>query len=57
MTLPPVVYAEGAIGSVLHEHDEEVDEYREAIAGLRAVALTAQGTRDLLVRIAKEHTA
>ncbi|WP_157184567.1 DUF5753 domain-containing protein [Nocardia niigatensis] len=57
MTLPPVVYAEGAIGSVLHEHDEEINEYREAIAGLRAVALTAQDTRDFLVRIAKEHAA
>lgn len=57
MTLPPVVYAEGAIGSVFHEHDAEVDEYRRAIAGLRAVALTTRDTSDLVIRVAKEYAA
>ncbi len=57
MTLPPVVYAEGAIGTTFHEHSEEVNQYRQAIEGLRAVALTEQGTRDMVSRIAKEYAA
>lgn len=57
MALPPVVFAEGAIGSVFHEHDEEVNEYRRAIDGLRAVALSPDDTRDLVVRTAKEYAA
>ncbi|MRH89305.1 hypothetical protein GFY24_17930 [Nocardia sp. SYP-A9097] len=56
-TLPTMVYAEGAIGSVFHEHDEEVNQYRQAIDGLRAVALGEQGTRDLVMKIAKEYAA
>lgn len=57
MTLPPVIYAEGAVGSVFHEHDDEVSQYEQAIAGLRAVALATGGTRDLVNRVAKEYLA
>ncbi|WP_235948045.1 DUF5753 domain-containing protein [Nocardia terrae] len=57
LTLPTVVYAEGAIGSVFHEHDEEVDRYRQAIEAIRTVALGKQDTRDLVVKIAKEFAA
>ncbi|MFJ4649678.1 DUF5753 domain-containing protein [Nocardia sp. NPDC088792] len=56
-TLPAIVYAEGAIGSVFHEHEEEVGQFRQAIEGLRAVALARQDTRDLVMKIAKEHGA
>ncbi|WP_327146975.1 helix-turn-helix domain-containing protein [Nocardia sp. NBC_01327] len=55
--LPTMVYAEGAIGSVFHEQDEEVSQYRQAIEGLRAVALNEQDTEDLMMKIAKEHAA
>lgn len=57
IVLPPMVYAEGAVGSVFHEQDDEVGIYAQAIEGLRAVALTEARTRDLVSRIAKEHTA
>ncbi|MEU0540313.1 DUF5753 domain-containing protein [Nocardia sp. NPDC005978] len=57
LTLPPVVYAEGAIGSTFHEHSEEVDQYRQAVEGLRAVALSDEHTRDLVLSIAKEYAA
>lgn len=57
MTLPPVVFAEGAVGTVFHERAEEVNEYRDAIVGLRQVALSAQDTKGLLIRIAEEHMA
>lgn len=55
LTLPTVVYAEGAIGSVFHEHDDEVNRYRQAIEDIRAVALGKQDTRDLVMKIAKEY--
>ncbi|WP_405490197.1 helix-turn-helix domain-containing protein [Nocardia sp. NBC_00511] len=57
LALPTVVYAEGAIGSVFHEHDEEVNRYRQAIEGIRAVALGKQDTRNLVLEIAKEYAA
>lgn len=57
MVLPPVVYAEGAVGSVFHEHGDEVSQYEQAIEALRAVASTEEGTRDLVLRIAKEYAA
>lgn len=55
MTLPPFVYAEGAIGSVFHEQDDEVGLYERAIEAMRAVALTEEGTRDLVLRVAEEY--
>lgn len=57
ITLPPVVYAEGAIGSIFHEDADEVDQYRQAIDGMRVVALTEEGTRDFVFQTAKEYTA
>lgn len=56
-SLPSVVFAEGALGSTFHEHEEEVDEYHRAIDNLRAVALTEESSRDLLSRVAKEYAA
>lgn len=55
--LPPVIFAEGAIGSVFHEHQSEVGQYESAIERLRAVALTEESTRDLVWRTAKEYAA
>ncbi|MCU1645884.1 MAG: hypothetical protein JWN03_6159 [Nocardia sp.] len=57
MLLPPVVYAEGAIGSTFHEHEEEIGQYRQAIDGLRTVALTEGATRDLVAQVAKEYAS
>ncbi|NNH71396.1 XRE family transcriptional regulator [Nocardia uniformis] len=57
MVLPPLVYAEGAVGSVFHEHGDEVSQYEQAIDGLRAVALSEEDTRDLVLRAAKEYSA
>ncbi|QLY31183.1 DUF5753 domain-containing protein [Nocardia huaxiensis] len=57
LSLPPVVFVEGAIGSMFHEHADEVGQYQQAIDGLRAVALTEQGTRELLLQVAKEYAA
>ncbi|MFI1919323.1 helix-turn-helix domain-containing protein [Nocardia sp. NPDC020380] len=57
LTLPTVVYADGVIGSVFHEHEEDVNRYRQAIEDIRTVALTQQDTRDLVMKIAKEYAA
>ncbi|MRH93195.1 helix-turn-helix domain-containing protein [Nocardia sp. SYP-A9097] len=57
MPLPAVVFAEGALGSTFHEHEDEVNEYQQAIDNLRAVALTEEGSRDLMSRVAKEYAA
>lgn len=57
MPLPSVVFAEGALGSTFHEHEEEVDEYNQAIENLRTVALTEEGSRDLMFQVAKEYAA
>lgn len=57
MVLPPVVYAEGAIGSVFHEQVDEVGQFEQAIENLRAVALTEEGTRDLVNQVTKEYSA
>ncbi|WP_306358814.1 MULTISPECIES: DUF5753 domain-containing protein [unclassified Nocardia] len=55
MVLPPVVYAEGLIGSVFHEQASEVDVYERAITALRAVALTEEDTRTLVSQSIKEY--
>ncbi|MGV9409169.1 DUF5753 domain-containing protein [Nocardia sp. NPDC003693] len=55
MSLPPVVYAEGAIGSTFHEQREEVEQYQEAVDGLRAVSLGTEHTRQFVLDIAREY--
>ncbi|WP_330181479.1 helix-turn-helix domain-containing protein [Nocardia sp. NBC_01503] len=57
LALPTIVYAEGAIGSVFHEQAEEIDRYRQAIEGIRDVALERVDTRALVSKIAKECAA
>lgn len=54
---PPVVYLEGAFGALYHEQTDIIAQYREAIDALRAVALTEESTRDLVLTVAKEYVA
>ncbi|NKY55884.1 helix-turn-helix domain-containing protein [Nocardia flavorosea] len=51
---PPVVYAEGFIGDMYFEEPDVVQQFREAHANLRRVALTAQDSRQLLREKARE---
>lgn len=53
-TEPPVIYAEGYTGDMYFEDPDVVDQYRNAHAGLRRVALTAQESRQLLREKARE---
>ncbi|MVU76921.1 XRE family transcriptional regulator [Nocardia sp. ET3-3] len=57
IALPSVVFVEGAIGSLYHERVEEIDQYREAIGAMQAVALTKTDTRDMVLALAKEYAA
>ncbi|MRH92827.1 XRE family transcriptional regulator [Nocardia sp. SYP-A9097] len=57
LVVPSVIYLEGAIGSLYHERKDVVDQYREAISALEAVALSERDTRDMVLRVAKECTA
>ncbi|MFC9999413.1 DUF5753 domain-containing protein [Nocardia sp. NPDC127526] len=57
LTVPPVVYLEGAVGALYHEREDVIDRYREAISELRAVALSEQDTRDMVLEIAEEYAA
>ncbi|WP_330184693.1 helix-turn-helix domain-containing protein [Nocardia sp. NBC_01503] len=54
---PTVVYLEGAVGALYHEQPEVVARYQEAISVLRAVALSEDDTRDMVLRVAKEYEA
>ncbi|MFI6868220.1 helix-turn-helix domain-containing protein [Nocardia sp. NPDC050406] len=54
---PPVVYLEGAIGALYHEREDVIAQYRAAITSLEAVALSRADTRDMVLRVAKEHAA
>ncbi|MGW4243926.1 DUF5753 domain-containing protein [Nocardia sp. NPDC004722] len=56
IALPTIVLVEGVIGSLYHDRAEEIDQYWEAVAGMRAVALTEADTRDMVLAIAKEYT-
>ncbi|MEU1983824.1 helix-turn-helix transcriptional regulator [Nocardia sp. NPDC019395] len=51
---PPVVYAEGYTGDMYFEDPEVIDQYRNAHADLRRVALTVQDSRQLLREKARE---
>ncbi|MEU0541135.1 DUF5753 domain-containing protein [Nocardia sp. NPDC005978] len=57
LVTPPVVYLNGAMGALYHEQPDVIAEYREAIMGLRAVALSEDDTRNLLSQLAKEYEA
>ncbi|MFC9993653.1 helix-turn-helix domain-containing protein [Nocardia sp. NPDC127526] len=57
LTEPPVAYIEGAIGALYHEREDVIDQYREAISSLRAVALTEGDTQRMMLDIAKEYEA
>lgn len=54
---PTVVYLEGAVGALYHEQAEVVARYQAAITALQAVALSEDDTRDMVLRVAKEHAA
>ncbi|WP_256668436.1 helix-turn-helix domain-containing protein [Nocardia cyriacigeorgica] len=51
---PPVVYVEGYSGDLYIEDEPEVDRYRKLLARISRVALNEQGSRDLLLNVAKE---
>lgn len=53
-TEPAVVYAEGYTGDMYFEDPDVVEQYRNAHAGLRRVALTMQDSRHLLREKARE---
>ncbi|WP_330182437.1 helix-turn-helix domain-containing protein [Nocardia sp. NBC_01503] len=57
LTKPPVVYVEGAFSIGYHERDDVIDKYDTAISTMRGVALTEEGTRELLARMMKEYKA
>ncbi|MFD6351676.1 helix-turn-helix domain-containing protein [Nocardia tengchongensis] len=54
---PPVIYTEGAEGALYLERRDVIDRYKQAIAGMQAVALSEEDTRDLVSRMAREHSA
>ncbi len=54
---PPVVYTEGAEGALYLERDDVIARYRKAVVGIQAVALSEEGTRDLVLKISKEYSA
>ncbi|MBF6178885.1 helix-turn-helix domain-containing protein [Nocardia otitidiscaviarum] len=55
LTVPPVVYLDVVNAPMTTERADVVDQYRQAITQLRAVALTEKDTRDLVNRVAKEY--
>ncbi|MGW4246857.1 DUF5753 domain-containing protein [Nocardia sp. NPDC004722] len=55
LTEPPVVYLEGAVGALYHEQTDVIEHYREAITALRAVALSEDDTRTMVLEVAKEY--
>ncbi|WP_328398088.1 helix-turn-helix domain-containing protein [Nocardia sp. NBC_00416] len=52
---PPVVYAEGAIGSMTFEDVDDVRRYRTLYDDLRNAALGEQESRDRIRKIARRH--
>lgn len=53
-TEPPVVYVEGYTGALYLDRDNEIQQYRAAIAEITRVALDESDTRDLVTEIARE---
>ncbi|MFI6865301.1 helix-turn-helix domain-containing protein [Nocardia sp. NPDC050406] len=56
-TEPPVVYVEGYTGALYLDRDNEIRQYRAAIAEIQRVALDESDTRDLVTRITREYAA
>ncbi|MFI7664296.1 helix-turn-helix domain-containing protein [Nocardia sp. NPDC049526] len=54
LTEPPVVYIQGFTGALYLEKTDEVDEYRDAYAGIQRVALDEDASRGLIQQIAEE---
>ncbi|MCP9619354.1 Uncharacterised protein [Nocardia otitidiscaviarum] len=52
-TEPPVVYVEGYTGALYLDRDNEIQQYRAAIAEIRRVALDESDTRDLVTHTAR----
>ncbi|MGV9411836.1 helix-turn-helix domain-containing protein [Nocardia sp. NPDC003693] len=57
LTEPPVIYIEGVEGALYLERDDVIGRFRQAIKGIRQVALSDEGTRQLVLKIAKEYAA
>lgn len=56
LTEPPVIYIQGITGSLYLEKADEVDQYRDAYAGIQGVALDETESRRLILEIAEELT-
>ncbi len=54
---PPVVFVEGYVGALYLTEEDQIGKYREAILRIRRVALDADATRDLILRIAREFSS
>ncbi|WP_327109794.1 helix-turn-helix domain-containing protein [Nocardia sp. NBC_01730] len=52
---PPVVYIEGAIGTMIFEEDDDIRRFRSIHDKLRCAALEEQPSRDLLRNIARRY--
>ncbi|MBO0852550.1 MAG: helix-turn-helix domain-containing protein [Nocardia sp.] len=53
---PPVVYVEGYVGDLYLEREAEVQQFQDAASQIGRVALKPSETRQLVVKVAKEHT-
>ncbi|WP_327151414.1 helix-turn-helix domain-containing protein [Nocardia sp. NBC_01329] len=52
---PPVVYKEGLAGDLYMERDIEVERFSDEARRIRHVALSPTASRDLMLRVSKEH--
>ncbi|MGI5217128.1 helix-turn-helix domain-containing protein [Nocardia sp. CA-290969] len=52
---PPVVFVEGFTGALFLEEEGEIERHRAAVASLRDVALSSEGTKHLVQEIAEEY--
>ncbi|WP_153411561.1 DUF5753 domain-containing protein [Nocardia macrotermitis] len=52
---PPVVFVEGFTGALFLEDEGMIERHRAAVTGIRAVALSEEDTRRLVLEIAEEY--
>ncbi|WP_067673505.1 helix-turn-helix domain-containing protein [Nocardia miyunensis] len=52
---PPIVYTEGAIGTMFFEESDDVKRYREIHEAIKSAALEEKPSRDLLRQVARRH--